>query len=62
MQADYKVLAEYKKMVDQVSSVYGERTKETIIKYIDTTLKNELKKTKIYQNSFQKLLMIFQMV
>ena len=47
MQADYKVLAEYKKMVDQVSSVYGERTKETIIKYIDTTLKNELKKTKI---------------
>jgi len=24
MQADYQVLAEYKKMVDQVSSVYGE--------------------------------------
>ena len=52
MQADYKVLAEYKKMVDQVSSVYGERTKETIIKYIDTTLKNELKKTKIISSLF----------
>ncbi|CAH1198093.1 hypothetical protein ISS312_02874 [Alteromonas mediterranea] len=55
MQADYKVLAEYKKMVDQVSSVYGERTKETIIKYIDTTLKNELKKTKIISSLFVRL-------
>ncbi|MFU1599897.1 MULTISPECIES: hypothetical protein [Alteromonas] len=46
MQADYKLLVEYKKMVEQVSSVYGERTKDSMHSFIDTTLVGETKKWK----------------
>ena len=55
MQADYKLLVEYKKMVEQVSSVYGERTKDSMHSFIDTTLVGETKKWKKIGNQKEKI-------
>ena len=47
MKTDNRLMSEYRDMVEKVSALYGEKSKDCINNYIDLTLVGEVRKRKV---------------